>query len=138
MYTYHILLNNIIYLIYIFDISRSIIEHISLGHGCEGDVFIMPGMSSRSEQASNRPVNTQKLSWHTWVQEKEQANNQTTPVKSIRLTQVTNNKHSLRTPPNCLLGSPHPHTISVEGLSLWWLSSMYVVVVGVGGWGGGC
>lgn len=98
----------------------------------------MPGMSSRSEQASNRPVNTQKLSWHTWVQEKEQANNHTTPVKSIRLTQVTNNKHSLRTPPNCLLGSPHPHTISVEGLSLWWLSSMYVVVVGVGGWGGGC
>lgn len=93
----------------------------------------MPGMSSRSEQASNPPVNTQKLSWHTWVQEKEQANNQTTPVESIRLTQVTNNKHSLRTPPNCLLGSPHAHTISVEGLSLWWLSSMHVVVVGVGG-----
>lgn len=84
----------------------------------------MPGMSSRSEQASNQPVNKQKLNWHTWVQEKEQANNDTTLVKSIRLTQVTNKKHSLRTPPNCLLGSPHTHTISVEGLSLWWHSSM--------------
>ena len=87
------------------------------------------------ERASKQPTSKTLKNWAGThgVQEKEQANNQTTPVESIRLTQVTNNKHSLRTPPNCLLGSPHAHTISVEGLSLWWLSSMHVVVVGVGG-----